>query len=138
LQEALGEELTYEWGYSRYDWRNGEREEVLAIRDECVLKHVEEDYKVNVLEQNWGNIKPLFPVASGGLQPSMIPELVKIFGKDIIMQFGGGIHANPPGTNAGAMACRQALNAALNGIPLEDAARKNKELNAAIDWWGTV
>ncbi len=115
---------------------HGEKEEVLAVRDECVLKHVKENYKLNVLEQDWGDIKPVFPVASGGLQPTMIPELVKIFGKDIIMQFGGGIHANPMGTKAGAMACRQALDATLNGISLKDAAKKYKELNAAIEKWG--
>lgn len=115
---------------------HGEKEEVLAIKDECVLKHVKENYKLNVLEQDWSNIKPLFPVASGGLQPTMIPELVKIFGKDIIMQFGGGIHAHPMGTRAGAAACRQALDAALKDISLKEAAKRNKELRAAIKKWG--
>jgi len=117
---------------------HGGKEEVLSIRDECVLKHVKEDYEMNVLEQDWGNIKPLFPVASGGLQPTMIPELVKIFGRDIIMQFGGGIHAHPMGTKAGAMACRQSLDVALKGTSLKDATKKNKELKAAIDKWGLI
>ena len=116
---------------------HGEKDEVLAVRDECVLKHVKENYKLNVLEQDWGNIKPLFPVASGGLQPTMIPELVRIFGKDIIMQFGGGIHAHPMGTKAGAMACRQALDATLKGVSLSEATKTNKELKAAIDKWGS-
>jgi len=115
---------------------HGGRTEVLALRNECVQKHVREDYEANVLEQEWGSIKPLFPVASGGLQPTMIPELVRIFGNDIIMQFGGGIHAHPSGTKAGAAACRQALDAALGKISLEDAARKNEELAAAIKKWG--
>ena len=115
---------------------HGGRTEVLALRNECVQKHVREDYETNVLEQEWGSIKPMFPVASGGLQPTMIPELVKIFGNDIIMQFGGGIHAQPSGTKDGAAACRQALDAALGKISLEDAARKNEELAAAIKKWG--
>ncbi|MBM3309845.1 MAG: type III ribulose-bisphosphate carboxylase [Candidatus Altiarchaeales archaeon] len=114
---------------------HGGRDEVLAVRDECVLKHVEEDYGSNVLEQDWGSIKPLFPVASGGLQPLMIPDLVKIFGKDIIMQFGGGIHAHPNGTEAGAMACRQALYAALREIPLSEAAKTFGEINTAMEKW---
>lgn len=114
---------------------HGSKEEVLAVRDECVLKHVKENYKLNVLEQDWSNIKPLFPVASGGLHPLMIPQLLKIFGKDIIMQFGGGIHAHPLGTKAGATACRQALDATLNEISLEDSAKEYKELNAAMDKW---
>ncbi|MEM3555540.1 MAG: type III ribulose-bisphosphate carboxylase [Candidatus Micrarchaeia archaeon] len=115
---------------------HGGRSEVLSIRDECVLKNVKENYEANILEQRWDEIKPVFPVASGGLQPTMIPELMKIFGKDVIMQFGGGIHAHPMGTKAGAAACRQAVEAVLNKIPLEEAALKNKELSAAVKKWG--
>lgn len=116
---------------------HGSKHEVLAVRDECVLKHVKENYELNVLEQDWHSIKPVFPVASGGLEPTMIPRLLEIFGNDIILQFGGGIHAHPLGTKAGAMACRQALDAALSGIPLREAARKHKELYAAMQKWGT-
>ncbi len=115
---------------------HGDKEEVLSIRNECVLKNIKENYKLHILEQDWNNIKPLFPVASGGLQPTMIPELIKIFSKDIIMQFGGGIHAHPLGTKAGAIACRQALDATLNKIPLKHAAKKHKELKLAINKWG--
>ncbi|MCL7476446.1 MAG: RuBisCO large subunit C-terminal-like domain-containing protein, partial [ANME-2 cluster archaeon] len=73
-------------------------------------------HDLHMLEQDWGRVKPVFPVASGGLEPTMVPELTKIFGKDTIMQFGGGIHAHPKGTVAGATACRQAVDAALDGI----------------------
>jgi len=61
-----------------------------------------------MLEQDRGRIEPVFPVASGRLEPTMVPELTKIFGKDVIMQFGGGIHAHPMGTVSGAMACMHA------------------------------
>ena len=117
---------------------HGSKDEVLAVRDECVLSNVKENYRLNILEQNWHNIKPMFPVASGGLQPLMIQELVKIFGNDIILQFGGGIHAHPQGTKAGAMACRQSLLAAINNLSLTEATKKYKhnELNAAIKKWG--
>jgi len=115
---------------------HGTKSEVLSARDVCVLKSIKEDYPANVLAQEWHNIKPLFPVASGGLHPIMIPELLEIFGNDIILQFGGGIHAHPSGTKAGAMACRQALSAALEGISLEDAASKHKELMVALKKWG--
>ncbi len=106
--------------------------------DECLLKQVKENNRLNILEQDWGEIKPLFPVTSGGLQPLMIPELMKIFGHDIILQFGGGIHAHPMGTRAGALACRQALEATLKGIFLKEAAKKYKELKAAINKWGLI
>ena len=87
---------------------HGGKEEVLALRDECVLEQVPENHAQHILRQDWGRIKPVFPVASGGLEPTMVPELIKIFGKDVIMQFGGGIHAHPMGTISGATACRQA------------------------------
>ncbi len=115
---------------------HGERDEVLALRDECVLGHVPENHDLHVLEQDWGRIKPVFPVASGGLEPTMVPELTKIFGKDVIMQFGGGIHAHPMGTLSGAMACRQAVDASLDGISLEEYAKTHSELKAALDKWG--
>ena len=98
------------------------KEEVLANRDALV--------------ERMGELKPTFPVASGGLHPGMIPQLVKIFGNDIIMQFGGGIHGNPLGTYAGAMAARQALDAALSGTPLKEYACKHKELAAVLRQWG--
>lgn len=115
---------------------HGEKEEVLAIRDSCVSGHVRENRRLNVLEQDWGNIKPVFPVASGGLQPTMVPKLIEIFGKDVIMQFGGGIHAHPLGTRAGAMAVRQALDAALSETSLGEYSRTHKELKVATEKWG--
>jgi len=89
-----------------------------------------------MLEQDRGRIEPVFPVASGGLEPTMVPELTKIFGKDVIMQFGGGIHAHPMGTGSGATACRQAVDAALEGISPEEYAMTHSELKAALDKWG--
>jgi ribulose-bisphosphate carboxylase large chain len=117
---------------------HGEKEEILVLQEECISKHVKENYDSDLLEQDWGNIKPVFPVASGGLQPTMIPKLVKIFGEDVILQFGGGIHANPSGTEAGAKACRQAVESIKLGISLEEHARSHKELQVAIKKWGLV
>ncbi|MEM0360200.1 MAG: type III ribulose-bisphosphate carboxylase [Candidatus Diapherotrites archaeon] len=83
-----------------------------------------------------GPLKSVFPVASGGLYPSKVPPLVNALGKDIIIQSGGGIHGHPQGTIKGAMAMRQALEAALKGIPLEEFAVKHKELAVALKKWG--
>ena len=71
----------------------------------------------------------------GADAPTMIPDLYSIFGRDIIMQFGGGIHAHPMGTAAGATACRQALEATLEGVSLQEYAKKHKELEVALDKW---
>ena len=81
-------------------------------------------------------IEPVFPVASGGLEPTMVPDLTKICGKDVIMQFGGGIHAHPIGTVSGAMACMQAVDVSLDGISIEEYVKTHTELKAALDKWG--
>jgi ribulose-bisphosphate carboxylase large chain len=114
---------------------HGEKHEVLNLRDQCVLNRVPADESQHILAQDWGGLKQMFPVASGGLAPTMIPDLYSIFGKDVIMQFGGGIHAHPMGTAAGATACRQALDATLEGISLQDYAKDHKELEVAIGKW---
>jgi ribulose-bisphosphate carboxylase large chain len=114
---------------------HGEKHEVLTLRDECVLDKVPADESQHILEQDWGGLKPMFPVASGGLAPTMIPDLYSIFGNDVIMQFGGGIHAHPMGTAAGATACRQALEASLEGISLQEYAKTHKELEVALGKW---
>ncbi|MEM2954889.1 MAG: type III ribulose-bisphosphate carboxylase [Candidatus Nanoarchaeia archaeon] len=87
-----------------------------------------------VLTEEFYGLKPVMPVASGGLQPLMIPELYKIFGRDVILQFGGGIHGHPLGTLAGAKAVRQALDATLQEKSLENYAKVKGliELKTAI------
>jgi ribulose-bisphosphate carboxylase large chain len=114
---------------------HGGKDEVLALRDQCVLDSVPSDPDQHVLTQNWEGIKPMFPVASGGLAPTMVPDLYSIFGKDVIMQFGGGIHAHPMGSKAGATACRQALEASLEGSSLKEYAKGHKELEVALEKW---
>ncbi len=91
----------------------------------------------HVLEQDWFGFKPMFAVCSGGLHPAHIPYLVKALGKNIIMQFGGGLHGHPSGTLAGARAVRQALDAVMEGKRLRDYATTHKELREAIGKFGS-
>lgn len=90
------------------------------------------------LNQGWFDIKPVFAVASGGLHPGMIPALLDRMGTDIVAQFGGGCHGHPDGTVAGAKAIRQALDAAMQKIPLKEYAKTHKELRIALDKFGVV
>ena len=113
----------------------GNKEEVFQLRDICTSQRIKEDNKLFILEQDWINIKQMFPVASGGLNPLHIPELIKLFNKDIILQFGGGIHAHPQGTLSGAKAVRQSLEASLENIKLDEKAQNNKELKIALERW---
>jgi len=85
------------------------------------------------LKEKMWKFKPVMPVASGGLHPGHIPQLIKIFGNDFVVQAGGGIHSLK--TRIGAIAMRQALDATLEGISLEDYAKKHKELKLALEKW---
>ncbi|MFW0837834.1 MAG: type III ribulose-bisphosphate carboxylase [Candidatus Komeilibacteria bacterium] len=87
------------------------------------------------LRSDWSSIKPVMPVASGGLQPGMIPNVVKYIGQEVIINFGGGIFGHPQGVAAGARAAHQALQATLAGISLTKAAQEHKELATALKYW---
>lgn len=81
------------------------------------------------------HIRPTFPMPSGGITPKMVPQVIKDLGPDIVIGSGGGIHAHPHGPVAGARAFRQAIQAAMEGRPLEDAAREFPELRVALETW---
>jgi len=81
------------------------------------------------------SILPTFPMASGGITPSMVPKVMKDLGNDIVIGSGGGIHAHPDGPVAGGKAFRQAIDATMQGIPLQEAAQEHPELAAALTAW---
>ena len=91
-----------------------------------------------LFDQPWGSLKPVVPVASGGLHPGHVPQLDAIFGRDAFFLFGGGVHGHPGGSRSGAMAARAAVEAAASGQTLETAARSCPELRQALDLWSTV
>ncbi|MGD2065912.1 MAG: type III ribulose-bisphosphate carboxylase [Candidatus Bathyarchaeota archaeon] len=80
-------------------------------------------------------IKDVLPVASGGLYPGLVPALMSFFGKDFVIQAGGGIHGHSEGTVSGAKAVRQAVDATLQGVSLEEYAKSHKELQVALKIW---
>lgn len=112
----------------------GGQDEVEHLGEEIEDRLVKEGR--HTLEEDWGNLKPVFAVCSGGLHPGLVPRLVRIMGRNIIIQAGGGVHGHPKGTKAGARAMRQALEAALENVPLEEYARKNRDLEMALKKWG--
>jgi ribulose-bisphosphate carboxylase large chain len=89
-----------------------------------------------LLEQDWGNIKTAFPVSSGGLHPGLVPDVLDIYGTELILLVSGGIHGHPKGTRAGAMATMQAIDAWCDGVTLEEKAKMAKELAEALGKWG--
>jgi 2,3-diketo-5-methylthiopentyl-1-phosphate enolase len=80
-------------------------------------------------------IRPTFPMASGGITPSMVPKVVEDLGRDVVIGSGGGIHAHPDGPVAGARAFRQAIDATMRGQSLKEAAQEHPELAAALEQW---
>lgn len=72
------------------------KEEVIAIKKR--------------IQSKMGNLKPVFAVCSGGLTPKHVKSLVKMLGRDIIIQAGGGVHGNPKGTYYGAREMRKQVN----------------------------
>ncbi len=113
----------------------GTRKEVQAIGEEIEHSLVRADMKQHVLAEKWLHIKPMLAVCSGGLHPGKVPSLLEAMGKDIVIQMGGGIHGHPLGTMHGAMAARQAVDAAMKKIPLRDYAAGQKELQLALRKW---
>jgi ribulose-bisphosphate carboxylase large chain len=90
-----------------------------------------------LVDQNYFGLKDVFPVASGGLSPGGVVREIEVLGKDIILQAGGGIHGHPGGTRLGATAMRQAVDAAMQGVTLDEYAKDHAELAAALEKWGS-
>lgn len=112
----------------------GGRREVIETNKSITEKNIKGN-NITLLDQEWGNIKPILPVASGGLSPVHIPDLIQMLGTNMVFQFGGGCHGHPDGTMAGATAIRQAVDAVLNNSPLEEYASTHSQLQKALDKW---
>ena len=112
----------------------GSIKDIEELQEEIENKKVKETKER--LAQKWWNIKPVLGVSSGGLHPGHVPFLVKHLGKDLVIQAGGGIHGHPSGTQAGAKAMRQAVDAVMKGISLKEHSKTYKELKEALDKFG--
>ncbi len=93
-----------------------------------------QEVETNIREctQPLQGLLPTLPVASGGLHPRHVPQLIDIFGKDVVIQAGGGIHGHPRGTEIGATAMRQAVDAVLEGQTLSNYAKSHSPLAEAL------
>jgi ribulose-bisphosphate carboxylase large chain len=101
-------------------------------------------------EQDWASMPGVMPVASGGIHAGQMHQLVHHLGEDVILQFGGGTIGHPFGIAAGATANRVALEAMIKArnegrdlmaegpAVLRAAARRSRELDAALSTWGDV
>jgi len=117
-----------------YGKMTGGKDEVLHIEQEMEQQFTKrtKDY----LAQKWPGVKPVFGVASGGVYPTIVPKIMKFMGNDVVIQAGGGVHGHPHGTEAGAKAMRQAVDATLKNISLKKYAEDHEELRVALKKWG--
>ncbi len=91
---------------------------------------------IGICKNKMGKFKPVFPVSSGGLHPALVPDIISLFGNDVIIQAGGGVHGHPDGTKAGAKALRDAIKAVTSGVGLENF--ESVELKKALEKWGYI
>ncbi|WP_449539568.1 2,3-diketo-5-methylthiopentyl-1-phosphate enolase [Ferdinandcohnia sp. Marseille-Q9671] len=99
-----------------------EREQTLSIASELTKKDE--------------SVKPAFPVPSAGIHPGLVPLLVNDFGKDSVINAGGGVHGHPDGAIGGGKAFRAAVDAVLEEKTLVEYAKNSPELEKAIELWG--
>lgn len=83
-------------------------------------------------------LRRCLPAPSAGIHPGMVPTLVQDAGIDLMVNAGGGIHGHPGGATAGGRAFVAAIEAAVQGTPLTEAATTSPELAQALDIWGTL
>jgi ribulose-bisphosphate carboxylase large chain len=101
-------------------------------------------------DQDWGPLRKVMPVASGGIHAGQMHQLLGYLGEDVVLQFGGGTIGHPMGIAAGATANRVALEAMVlarnegrdlwhdGAAILEAAARGCAPLRAALETWKDV
>jgi 2,3-diketo-5-methylthiopentyl-1-phosphate enolase len=82
------------------------------------------------------HIKPIWTMPGAGIHPGAVEPMLAENGPDMIFMAGGGILGHPMGYTAGARAFRQAIDAAMAGIPLDQASKTQPELRAALETWG--
>lgn len=112
----------------------GKIKDIQEIKGDIELKNVKATHMR--LKQNWGHVKSVLGVSSGGLHPGHVPFLMKHLGNDLVIQAGGGIHGHPYGTKAGAIAMRQAVEGVLEKKSLKEYAKNHVELQKALEVWG--
>jgi 2,3-diketo-5-methylthiopentyl-1-phosphate enolase len=111
------------------------REENLAIQHALVTTNLNEDY-LTAPAQQAPSLKPAFPVPSAGIHPGLVPLIIRDFGREVVVNAGGGVHGHPKGADAGGRAFRQAIDAVLDGVSLTERAETKPELKTAIELWG--
>ncbi len=129
----------------------GDRISTLAVADLLREDFVPANKERGIFfDQPWVSMAATMPVASGGIHVWHIPELVALFGDDVVLQFGGGTLGHPWGNAPGATANRVALEAVIKARNegrdllregpqiLKEAARFSPALQKAMETWKEI
>ncbi|MCL7451675.1 MAG: RuBisCO large subunit C-terminal-like domain-containing protein [Anaerolineae bacterium] len=82
------------------------------------------------------DLNPTLPCVGGGIHPANARRIIADIGPDVMLAVGGAIQGHPGGAAAGARAMRQAIDAAVAGLPLAEMAQQHPELQQALEVWG--
>ena len=113
-------------------------EETLALWRREFGYAFKEDFASHIIleEDSWRGMKKCCPIVSGGLNPTKLKPFIEVMGEvNFITTMGAGVHAHPKGTNAGAKALVQSMEAYQKGIDIEEYAKNHKELKEAIEFF---
>jgi len=86
---------------------------------------------------HWEGCKRSFPTPSAGIHPGLVPQILKDYGQDVIINAGGGVHGHPGGARAGAKAFRQAIDWCIRRGNFGGLSQREfPELTEALRLWG--
>ena len=107
-------------------------------QDKQIIELVKQDHAHHIIltNDNWRGMKKCCPIVSGGLNPTKLKPFIETMGEvNFITTMGAGVHAHPGGTNAGAKALVQSMEAYQKGIDIKEYAKTHKELAEAIQFF---
>ena len=84
------------------------------------------------------HFKPVLPAPGAGMNQALVSQTLADLGSDAIIGAGGAVHGHPMGTRAGAHSMRLVIDAAMDGVPLEEVAREHEEVRVALERWGAT
>ncbi len=89
------------------------------------------------LTWSMGGLPKCFPVPSAGIHPGLVPKILQDYGKEVIVNAGGGVHGHPKGARAGVKAFLQAIDWSLKRGNLGGVSQREfPELTEALRLWG--
>lgn len=85
-----------------------------------------------VLRSPFGGLAPTMPLTGGGLDALVAAPALEALGPDVVLIGGGRVQGHPMGPRSGVRSLRLAIDAAIEGRPIEDLAGEHPEIACLI------